>query len=166
MIFADKHQQGEGPLGETSRRFVDSSIPGLDDDAVHVPVLRAVPGQLVVGPHQVEPHAGRQQLVLLVLGSNGSYTGDKYPSEQWVLSFIHCFPVHIMLHVFSLIGIQNWYIDIESIPFWLKHDVHNKITLRLQWIDNLIKCIILGVANSSRNFKKNMIWQIIQHLSM
>ena len=81
-------------------------VPGLYDDAVHVPILGAVPGELVVCPHQVEPHAGRQQLVLLVLGSNGSYTGDRYTSEQRLLSFINCFPVH-MLHVFSLIGIQN-----------------------------------------------------------
>ena len=94
-----------GPVVEEDVRYPE--VAGLDDDAVHAAVLGAVPGQLVVGPHQVEPHAGRQQLVLLVLGSNGLYTGDRYPSEQWVLSFIHCFPVHIMLHVFSLIGIQN-----------------------------------------------------------
>ena len=41
-------------------------VPRVDDDAVHSAVVRNVPAELIVAPSQVEPHAGGQQLVLLV----------------------------------------------------------------------------------------------------
>ena len=41
-------------------------VPGVDHHAVHAAIIRLVPTELVVGPGQIEPHAGRQQLVLLV----------------------------------------------------------------------------------------------------
>ena len=42
----------------------------MDHNTVHTSVLREVPAELIVGPGQVEPHAGGQQLVLLVQGND------------------------------------------------------------------------------------------------
>ena len=53
------------PVVEKNVRY--PQVSRMDHDRLHPSVLRLVPAHLVVIPHQIEPHAGGQQLVLLIL---------------------------------------------------------------------------------------------------